>query len=301
MILGASLISHPSALFTFPLGIYSYIFYLINIIGSIMPTILSLEMFMIKKTAFVVVIILSLLVLSSCNLPRRQSSQSQIPTSTSLILPEASPTPVYLCDNQFFPSKLGDTWEFSGSNTAIGAYSRTDSITTSSAEVFSVSTTLSNITYAVNYGCSPAGLSAANPIQQYGGALLSGPNAPVNVKLTSTSGISLPAKIAPGDTWQQTADFEASSKQLNMNGRFVFDYAAVGYENVTVPYGTFNALRVDATIRVEVSPLRVLAGTYSMTTWMVPDIGVVKSEGTSHIPGVDFTDAIQLTNFAKTP
>jgi len=192
-----------------------------------------------------------------------------------------------------------DSW--GTKNTAIGEYSRTDTITRSSAEVFSVSTTLSNITYGVNYGCSSAGLTANDPIQQYVGALLSGPNAPVKVNLTSTSGITLPAKITPGDTWQQTADFEASSQDLNGSGRFVLKYTAVGYENVTVPFGTFNALRVDATIRIEVSPLRVLAGTYTTTSWMVPDIGIVKSEGISNVPGVDFSDAIQLTSFAPAP
>jgi hypothetical protein len=259
-------------------------------------------MIMLRKHSFVVTpLILSMLVLSACNLPNRQISQSQTPTSTSVVLPKASPTPVSLCANQYFPSKLGDTWEYSGSNTALGAYNRTDTVTRSSAEVFSVSTTLSNITYGVNYGCSSAGLTANDPIQQYAGALLSSPNAPVSVKLTSTSGISLPAKISPGDTWQQTADFEASSPDLNVNGRFVFDYTAVGYENITVPFGAFNALRVDATIRVEVSAFRLLAGTYTSTTWMVPEIGTVKSEGTSHVPNLDFSDSMQLTKFDTSP
>jgi hypothetical protein len=86
-----------------------------------------------------------------------------------------------------------------------------------------------------------------------------------------------------------------------LNGTFVFNYIAVGYENVTVTFGTFNALRVDATIRIEVSSFRILAGTYTTTAWMVPEIGIVKSEGTSHLPSVDFTDAMQLTSFAPSP
>ena len=256
---------------------------------------------MLRKHAFIVIIILPMLVLSSCNLPKRQISRSQTPTSTSVTLPEASPTPVNLCYHRYFPGSLGDTWQYSGSNTAIGAYSRTDTVTGSSAEVFSVSTQISNVTYTVNYACSSAGLTADNSIMQYVGALLSGSNAPVNVKLTSNSGISLPANITPGDTWQQSADFEASSQDLNVNGRFVFDYTALGYENVTVPFGTFNALRVDATIRIELSGFRILAGTYTTTTWMVPDIGIIKSEGTSHIPNMDYSDSMQLTSFTQSP
>ncbi len=87
----------------------------------------------------------------------------------------------------------------------------------------------------------------------------------------------MPAEITPGDTWQQTADWDATSPEINMSGRFVFDYTAVGYENVTVPFGSFNALRVNATIRIEVTGFRILAGTYTTTTWMVPDVGIIKS------------------------
>jgi hypothetical protein len=258
-------------------------------------------MIMQRKAVFIVAILLSMLVLSSCNLPSRQISPTPTPIATNIPLPTSSPTPASLCDNRYFPSKLSDTWEYSGNNTAIGAYNRTDTVTNSSAEAFSVSTTLANVTYGVNYGCSAAGLIATDPIQQYVGALLSGPNAPVDVKLTSSSGVTLPASITPGDTWQQTAGFEATSPDLNMNGRFVFNYAAVGFENVTIPLGTFNALRVDTTIRIEVSAFRVLAGTYTSTSWMVPEIGIIKSEGTSNVPNIDFSDTMQLTSFAPSP
>jgi hypothetical protein len=256
---------------------------------------------MLRKSNFIVPLILSMLVLSSCNLPSRQVSQVETPAPNSSILPELSPTPVSLCTNSYFPNAVGDTWNYIGSNSAIGAYNRTDTITSSSNEAFTLETTLASITYSLSYTCASAGLTATNPIQQYVGVLLSGPDAPVNVKLTSSSGISLPATIASGDTWQQTAEWKASSPNLNLNGRFVFNYTALGYENVTVPFGTYDALRVDATIRIEVSGFRILAGTFTATTWMVPGIGIVKSEGTSHVPGVDFTDGMQLSSFVVSP
>jgi hypothetical protein len=158
-----------------------------------------------------------------------------------------------------------------------------------------------NVTYSVDYTCSAEGLTATNPIQQYLGALLSDPNTPVSVTLTSNSGISLPATIKTDDSWQQIANWEGSTKDISMNGRFVFNYTAVGYESITVPYGTFNALRVNTTIRIEVSGFRILAGTYSYSFWLVPNIGIIKSEGTSHVSGVDFTDSLALTNFVTSP
>ena len=267
-----------------------------------MPCVLSLEMIMFRKsTIFVTVLIISILVLSACNLPERQLSRVKTPTSLSVTSPEAFPTPVSLCDNQYFPSRLGNSWEYSGSNTATGAYYRMDTVTRFSAESFGVDTTLAGITFGVNYGCSAAGLTANDPIQQYVGALLSSPDAPVNVKLTSVSGITLPAEIVPGDTWQQSADFDATSQQLNANGRFVFDYIAVGYESVTVPSGTYNALRVDATIRIEVSAFHIQAGTYTLSTWLAPKVGTIKSEGISHISGVEFSDSMELTRFNPSP
>ena len=206
---------------------------------------------MFRKSFIVVsILVLSILTLSACNLPERQVNQDGSSSSITATNPEISPTAVSICNNPYFPSQLGNTWQYSGSNTASGAYDRSDTVSRSSANSFGVDTTLAGITFGVNYSCSSAGLTANDPIQQYAGALLSNPDLPVNIKLTSVSGITLPANIVPGDTWQQTADFEASSQQVNMNGRFVMDYTAVGYENVTVPAGSFNAIRVDTTIRI---------------------------------------------------
>ena len=267
-----------------------------------MPSIFPLETTVHKKLlSIVIVIILSTLVFSACNLPSRQAVQAGTPASVTGTILKSTPTPSSQCDNQYFPSNLGDAWEYSGTNSAIGAYTRTDSITNSGTEAFTLGTTQSGVTYDITYACSLTGLTSTDPILQYAGALLSSPDAPVNVNLSSNSGISLPAKISPGDTWQQTADWNATSSQLSLNGKFVFDYTAVGFENVTVPFGTFNALRVDTTIRIEVSGFRILAGTYTTTTWLAPEVGIVKSEGTSHVPGVDFTDSMQLTRYNREP
>ncbi len=257
---------------------------------------------MYKRNALsVAVILLSILALTACNLPERQISGVATPTTPSITIPAPSPTPVSVCANPYFPSTLGDTWEYSGNNTALGTYTRTDTVSQSSADAFRVDSTLAGISYSVNYSCSSAGLTASDPVQQYAGAFLSDPNAPLNVKLSSVSGITLPAKITPGDTWQQTADFSATSPQLNASGTIAIDYAAVGYENVTVPYGTFDALRVDVTIRILVTPLKIEAGSYTASTWLVQDIGMVKSEGTSHVTGIDFSDSMQLARFTAAP
>lgn len=241
------------------------------------------------------------LALNACNLPARQVKTMQIATSTADGVVDNAPTPITMCRNPYFPSQLGDSWTYSGSNSAIGNYTRNDSVSDVSVDSFTVATVLENVPYSVTYTCSSGELTATNPIQQYVGAILSRPDSPVQVQLNSNSGTSMPAKISPGDTWQQIAEGNASSKDFNLDGRFVFNSSAVGYEDVTVASGAYQALRVNTTIRIEVSGFHILAGTYQMTTWWVADIGLVKSEGTSHVPGIDFSDQLELVTYTPAP
>lgn len=257
---------------------------------------------MLKKfISAITVLILSTLLLSACNLPERQVPGNPTSVPPTVALPQPTPTPVSACANPYFPNSLGTTWTYSGSNSATGSYTRTDTVAQTTTDSFTVQTSVADIPYSVTYSCSSAGLTASDPVTQYAGALLSGPNAPVTVKLSSNTGITLPAAVKPGDTWQQAADFDATSPDLNISGRFVFNYTAVGFESVTVPYGTFDALRVDATINIQVSAFHISAGTYTTSTWMVPDIGIVKSQGASHVSGIDFSDGMQLTAFSSAP
>ena len=257
---------------------------------------LPLEILMNKKCSSVALVFLLItLTLSACNLPKRQAVSTTTSSQPTDAILQSTPTP--LCTNQYFPDHIGDMWEYSGTNSILGAYIRTDTITNSEPESFTEETTLANVTGSLSYDCSSAGLTSQDPVQQYAGALLSSPDVPFSVKLTSNTGTSLPAKIIPGDTWQQVADGQVNSQQLNVNGRFEFDYTAVGYENISVPAGSYNALRVDATIRIEVTGLHILIGTYTTTTWWAAEVGLVKGEGTSHVTGIDFTDSMQLTSF----
>jgi len=242
-----------------------------------------------------------MLLLTACNLPSKPALQAQSPTSPAINAPAVTPTPARLCDNSFFPNSEGISWEYSGNNNVLGAYSRTDTVTASSGDAFTLETQLAGVSYAVNYSCTADGLVAADPVQQYAGAILSSPDMPVNLKLGAVSGTTLPTRINPGDTWQQTAEWEASSTDLNVNGRFVFDYAAVGYENITVPFGNYNALRIDVGVRIQVSGLHIPAGSYAVSLWMAPGVGIVKSQGTSHVPQVDFSDSMELTRFVSSP
>ena len=255
-----------------------------------------------RKFFFIVTaIILPTLLLSACNLPNRLTAEGTIPATNS-ITALSTPTPVpSLCENLYFPNTSGDAWEYAGSTSATGAYTRTDSITSSATDSFTVQSTVSEMSYNVDYSCTPAGLVAVNPIQQYLGPILNALNGQVTLNLISNSGISLPKNINPGDTWQQIIEWEGSAQGMSTNGRLVIDYTAAGYETVTVASGTYDALKVNTSIRIEISNFRIQYGSYEITTWMAPNVGIIKSQGSSNVPNVQFSDSLELNQYSPAP
>ncbi len=254
-----------------------------------------------NQIIIVITILLPALLLSACNLPNRLPAVATITPTNSITTP-STPTPVpSLCENLYFPTTLGDAWEYAGNTSATGAYARSDSITSSGMDAFTVQSTVSEMSYNVDYSCTPAGLVAVNPIQQYLGPILNALNGQVTLNLTSNSGISLPKNINPGDTWQQIIEWEGSAQGMSTNGRLVIDYTAVGYETVTVAAGTYDALKVNTSIRIEITNFRIEYGSYGITTWMAPNVGVVKSQGSSNVPNVQFSDSLELKQYSPAP
>lgn len=256
---------------------------------------------MLKKTTLIVLAIIQVLfTLTSCNLPA--GSKTSETGGPQTIVDIIAPTPnTRLCENLYYPNTTGDTWEYAGSTSALGAYSRTDTITRSEAKSFMVESNSSGISYSVEYSCTEAGLLSTNPIQQYLGALLPILSGQVTLNLVSNSGLSLPSVIKPGDTWEQIAEWEGTAQGFSAKGRLVFNYTAIGHETVTISSGTYEALRVDTSILIEISNFHIRYGSYEISTWMAPNIGVIKSDGHSDIPNVDFSDSLELIRFTKSP
>jgi hypothetical protein len=88
---------------------------------------------------------------------------------------------------------------------------------------------------------------------------------------TSNEGITLPGDIQQGDDWSQTIGVKVSAGDQTMD--FIIDttYTALGYETVTVPAGTFNALKIEQSADMGGSEPTI------QTLWYVQDVGLVKS------------------------
>jgi len=272
----------------------------------------------INRTFLTIAIIILPILLSACKQATPQptntaTSTTATPTAnniptliavTSTVPPPPTGTPTAppeLCDNTYFPSDDDTTWTYSGNNSLQGNYSRTDTIVDSRDDGFTLGTTLPNVSYQVEFACSEAGLIDMDPLKGDLTALFSGQSGTVNVTTTGISGLTFPRDIQPGDTWQHAVDWEASYTGGSSSGQFIYQYTARGLEVVTVPWGTFDAMHVDVEIQIEAGFPQTLSGTYDNSIWLVKDVGIVKSEGTSHIPGVEFTDSLELVDFTSPP
>ena len=147
---------------------------------------------------------------------------------------------------------------------------------------------------------------------------------------TCREGVTLPSIINPGDTWTQETDFEFTSTNLTGwnwirwwifrqpvnsqtlplaagSGRFIYNYKAIGAEQVVVPAGRYNAIRIDVIAEGHIDPSRDFSPTFEYTkegeechrnsnkvnevnplmsltfegsTWWALGIGWVRKEGT---------------------
>jgi hypothetical protein len=271
-----------------------------------------------NKAFFFLIIIIPSLFLSACKPSTPQptiaptvtltpTDSTKLPT-LSVSTPTLPPPPTEtataepeLCDNTYFNSNDETTWTYSGNNSKLGDYTRTDTIVDSRDDGFTLGTTLPDVSYTVEFACAEAGLIDMDPLKGSFTALLSGPSGAVNVTTNGISGLTFPRDIQPGDTWQHVVDWEATYRGGSSQGQFIYQYLARGLEVVTVPWGTFDAMHLDVQIEMGAGFGGTFSGTYDENLWLVKDIGIIKSEGTSHIPGVEFTDSIELTGFSSPP
>jgi len=193
--------------------------------------------------------------------------------------PPASSTGEGECGHDYFPSDLGATWEVSGTNSMLGDYQNTATVTVSSDDGFIVTTEFidGSGTFALAYSCTDEGLTLLDPLGQSSSAVATGPDGSATVTTLAQSGLTLAADLEAASTWQQYVKWEARGDDGTvLHGDTTFSYVSRGAEVVTVPFGSFEAIRVDTEI------LGTLEGETLVpcqaTNWYAEDVGVVKAE-----------------------
>ena len=261
--------------------------------------------------------LLIILLLAACSPPSGSPTNPQ-PTETSAIavtetasLPTATvegATPVAvqsLCTNVYYPVRQGATWTYKSTGGPAGEYSFTDTITSVSENGFILSTQIGDMTRSQEWTCAAEGLTAL----QLGGApaaMLNSQGIQLNLNINNVTGVTFPTQLNPGDQWQQTLDFTGNVSMMNeeaeATGNAQMNFSALGNESVTVPAGTFDALKVQVNVTLNINATYEgmtlpVSFTGAYTYWFAPNVGWVKASGTGNVMGNSFTDTTELQSY----
>ncbi len=234
------------------------------------------------------------------------TTATAVATEAPTTIGNATPvTGAGLCANTYYPVRQGAAWNYKSTGSPAGDYSFTDTITSVRDNGFTLSTQLGNLALTQEWACQPEGLVA----QQFGGApaaLLNAQGIRLEVQASNVSGVTFPSQIKVGDQWQHTLDLQGNvnvaSQTATAKGNARNNFTAIGRENVTVPAGTFDALKVQVITAINMTasykglPLPVKF-TASYIYWFAPGVGWVKASGTGNAAGTSFSETIELQSF----
>jgi hypothetical protein len=274
-----------------------------------------------NKIKSILSLLLIIIFLAACSSPSNQSptetqaNETQAPQTTATEIVTQPPatseggvTPSAgegLCANAYYPVREGATWSYKSTGGPTGEYTFTDTISSVREDGFTLSSQFGELTRTQEWACKPEGLVAL----QLGGpsaATLSSENMQLNLEVKNVSGVTFPSEINVGDQWQHNLDFEGKMTVANQEGSATGNaqssFNALGNESVTVPAGTFDALKIqiDTTLNINVSVQGVsvpvtFSGSY--TYWFVKDVGWVKASGTGSVSGTSFSETIELQSY----
>ncbi len=226
----------------------------------------------------------------SCDALTPALGSTAAPASAPQSTLASSPAPS-ACDNDVFPVKTGATWTYSGQFNK-EAYTRVVTVSNLSVDSFAARTQITDasgntlVDTTDTWQCTTAGLiEPAGPL----GATLQSAAGSTGIKVLSASGVTIPTQIKAGDKWGQVTQLEMSTGGTPTQTTLTYEFTAFGAEQVTVPAGTFNAMKV----QVRASTQAMISGqsvavTVSGFEWFAPGVGHVKSSETVYAFGIPF-------------
>jgi hypothetical protein len=201
----------------------------------------------------------------------------------STLTPALAPTTVGLCSNPFRPVSPSAHWQYRATgfaSTTPVTYTVTLSNLTDNS--FIEHYALQDAAFDVQWQCSNEGLRAAPAANVF----VSG-QMPFQLDAVTSSGVTL----APADRWSTGATWSSAYDvrgQATLNGMTVTGTGTVNIqdqvldqEQVTVPAGTFQAWRVDSTIRISLTGSSggtsvPVVFSFTRSSWYASNAGLVK-------------------------
>ena len=188
------------------------------------------------------------------------------------------------CSNPYLPIIAGANWNYNLNGPENDTFTR--SILAVNADGFTDQDVFGvGVTRQGEWKCENGNLVALNP-SGGGSASITAEGTTVDFQTTALEGVTIPASINPGDTWSQSLKLEGTQtingEAFPASNQTTQNCTAAGVESVTVPAGTFEAMRVDCKVDITVS--LEMAGTPLTTTisinntnWYAPNVGLVKT------------------------
>jgi len=170
------------------------------------------------------------------------------------------------CGNPYYPVVNGAEWTYTGPT---GQFTHT--LATGDNGAFTDTVKSGEDTFIIQGLCMEGG--DINLLDTPGNSLsYSGSSESSTMTTTSNDGVSLPGDIQKGDDWSQTIGVEVSAGNQTMDFTIDTTFTAVDYETVTVPAGTFNALKVEESSDMGGPEPTII------NIWYVQNVGSVKTE-----------------------
>jgi hypothetical protein len=229
------------------------------------------------------------------------------------VTPQEDPTPVPTpdkgaiseggCTNRYIPVVLNANWMYQSTGSPRGEHTLTETLSDVRADGFTITTDYGSATKAFDWSCMPEGLrvfgSGNNPAQ---GLSVDANQWQLDVTIKSAEGVTLLAKANPGDSWNERYEFEMSGdiagNAIVSSGVASSTYEFLGEESITVPAGTFQAIKIRSVTKEDIQtaaagPGATVSNEYQTIFWFVEGVGRVKSETTG-----SYTETIELESYS---
>ena len=194
---------------------------------------------------------------------------------------EATPAPALAasaCDHPYFPLRTGSSWTYSTPEGNMTWSVPSAGGTNDSAEA-TMDIAMPEVSMTVHWSCSSAGIVSYD----FGNSSVAGLGNIVNMDVVDSSGAFLPAAdlLAPGYSWPSNYSVVMHVSQegfaVDWTTAVSETWTATGIESVTVPAGTFEALRIEGNESISMTGLgQDVNVTVSMTYWYAKGVGVVR-------------------------
>jgi hypothetical protein len=238
--------------------------------------------------------------------PAPESDQATQP-SNDPSQPTENITTGGLCDNALYPVKQGATWTYLSTGSPSGDFSYTDTIAELRADGFTLTSQFTGLTRTQEWACETGGLKALELGGAGAAASISTQGTTAEFTSSDITGISLPKEITPGMQWEYSLKMQGvtampGNQNAQSTGTFSMTMQEIGRESVTVPAGTFEAVKLQSTSLVQITadfqglqvPVTINGSSF---VWYAPGVGYIKSVENSDYGGTAFTSTTELQSY----